>query len=330
MLPRDVQEAARLAGVPAAGTAATPAWPSGEEEEAAAEWLATPAAARLPAVRRYLFYLKWMYETFQAVAECFPRSGEAAAPDGMGTSGEEMLYLANHLYVLASHGVPGAVLECGCFKGYSSACLSHACATLGRQLVVADSFQGLPVPGPGEEGYRPGEFQGTLAEVRENVRTFGRPEHVRFREGWFRDSLRGWSEPLALLWLDVDLYESAADALAGAFPALDPRGAVFSHEFLPDRIRDGEIVHAAEPPGALRDFLAARGIAYRARHLCGWTAMVALPGSLGLGSDRLLAALLPHLRDADHRARAARRAIGLRPALRDLGRRLRTRALGSR
>jgi len=322
VLPLPLLEIARDQGILIPSADPTPA-----EVESAARWLLSPAARAIPAVRRYLFYLKWMDETFHAVAECFPRDN--AGRDGridaaaMATSAEEMLYLANHLYLLASHGVDGAVLECGCFKGFSSCCLSHACAALGRELVVADSFAGLPAPDArrGEAGYRAGDFAASLAEVEENVRACGRPERVRFLPGWFAESLAGWSAPLALLWIDVDLFGSTLDVLENVFDALDPRGAIFSHEFLPAHIRDGEIVAETEPPGAFGDFFHRRGVAYRALHLAGWTAIVTLPGSVGLGADRLLPALIGPLRDRDHRARAARQAIGVRNGMRDLWRR---------
>ena len=79
-------------------------------------WLISPQTEQIPAVRRYLFYLKWLYETFHAISECFPRHnvGREGRKDSCAvpiSRPQEMLYLANHLYVLDSHGVEGAVLE---------------------------------------------------------------------------------------------------------------------------------------------------------------------------------------------------------------------------
>lgn len=307
VLPADlVRQAA------AVGLAATP-----QQAADLALWL-IQAARREPAARRYIYFLKSSYETFHAIEECFPRPEEAAG-GGIGTSPEELLHIANHLYLLAGAGVPGALLECGCFKGFSSACLSHACAFLGRDLVVADSFQGLPgEAGEGEDGYRPGDFRGDRQEVEDNVRLFGRLDRVRFVEGWFRDTLAGFEEPVALLWMDVDLYASATDVLDAVWGNLDPRAAIFSHEFLPDHLDgDGRIVHPQEPPGAIRDAFAARGVPEQAVHLAGWLARIDRPETVGKGAESLLRALLPHLRDLDHRARAAAQAIGIRPAVRD-------------
>jgi hypothetical protein len=307
VLPADIAPQAA-----AAGLASTP-----ERAADLAAWLMLEAG-REPAARRYLYFLKSSYETFHAIEECFPRSAEAPG-GGIGSSPEELLHIANHLYLLAAAGVRGVLLECGCFKGFSSACLSHACDFLGRGLVVADSFQGLPgEAGMGEEGYRPGDFHGGRQEVEGNVRLFGRIERVRFVEGWFRDTLPRFHEPIALLWMDVDLYASAADVLEASWSRLDPQAAIFSHEFLPDQIdADGRIVHLQEPPGAIRDTFAAHGLTERAVHLAGWLARVDRPGAVGAGAESLVRTLLPRLRDLDHRARTAREAIGIRPAVRD-------------
>ncbi|HEV7670852.1 MAG TPA: TylF/MycF/NovP-related O-methyltransferase [Thermoanaerobaculia bacterium] len=311
VLPADLAPQAAAAGLPAAP----------ERGEDIAGWL-IETARREPAARRYLYFLKSSYEAFHAIEECFPRS-PGVTGGGIGTSPEELLHIANHLYLLATAEVPGVLLECGCFKGFSAACLSQACAFLGRDLVVADSFQGLPgKTGAGEEGYRPGDFRGGREEVEANVRLFGRIERVRFVEGWFRDTLAEFHEPIALLWMDVDLYASATDVLDAVWGKLDPKAAIFSHEFLPEQIGlDGRIVHPQEPPGAIRDAFAARGLKELAVHLAGWLARIDRPETVGIGAESLVRALLPHLRDLDHRARAARQAIGLKPALRDFFRR---------
>jgi len=311
VLPADIAPHAAAAGLPS-----TP-----ERAADLAAWLISQAR-REPAARRYLYFLKSSYETFHAIEECFPRSAEAPG-GGIGTSPEELLHIANHLYLLAAAGVPGVLLECGCFKGFSSACLSHACAFLGRDLLVADSFQGLPgETGAGEEGYRPGDFRGARQEVEDNVRLFGRIERVRFVEGWFRDTLPHFPGPIALLWIDVDLYASATDVLDATWERLDPKAAIFSHEFLAEQIDfEGHIVHPNEPPGAVRDAFASRGVEERAVHLAGWLARIDRPETVGIGAESLIRALLPLLRDLDHRARAAKQAIGFKPAVRDWVRR---------
>ena len=44
---------------------------------------------------------------------------------------------------------------------------------------------------------------------------FGQPEPVTFHAGFFSDSVPRWTrKSVACLWMDVDLEQSAADALA--------------------------------------------------------------------------------------------------------------------
>lgn len=146
----------------------------------------------------------------------------------VGWGGDALLPHANALYALKSYGVNGRVLECGAFKGSSTACLSLVCAELGYQLDCADSFEGLP----SEEGhYNKGDFLGTLDEVRDNVTRFGDINCVHFIEGWYADSLKNYQEPVALLWLDVDLQESTRDVLQNVFPRLTDGAVILSDGF---------------------------------------------------------------------------------------------------
>ena len=224
-LPPSLKEAAAALPAEAAAT------PSG-----LAAWLLDrEGGQRLEEGRRYFGFMKLMRETFHAIAEVYDHW---SPPDSDGTKQhlrfigpDEMLVLAHQLYQLSAEGVGGCVLECGCAHGYSSCCLRHACAHLGRSLVIADSFQGLPGTRPDEEFFRAGDYAARRSEVEAHIRWLGRPEAVRYVEGWYRDSLANWREPVALLWMDVDLYESARDVMAGVFPSVDRRGIIASHEF---------------------------------------------------------------------------------------------------
>jgi O-methyltransferase len=123
---------------------------------------------------------------------------------------EEIISTIHHLYVLNSYGVPGAFAEFGSFKGYSASMLSWACASLGIEMHIFDSFEGLP---PSASAfYRAGDFAGSLEEVRHNIELFGAVENVVFHKGYFHDSLRNCAMPrLISLWMDVDLQNSSRD-----------------------------------------------------------------------------------------------------------------------
>jgi len=297
MLPEPLLELGLAEGVVRDPAAALAPDPAAEVVLAWRDWIVSASAQHHHPVRRYLFFLKWMYATFHSIVQCFPKQdhGRGGLKDSctIASNPLEMLHLANHLYVLDSYGVPGAILECGCYKGFSTCCLSHAAAFLERTLYAADSFAGLPTPSTQEQGfYAAGDFAASLEEVQRNLETFGRPRQMTFLPGWFSESLRGWREPLALLWIDVDLYQSAADVLESVYPALDRRGAIFSHEFIPEYIQQGRITHPRESAGALLDFLQHRRLAYRAEHLHGHLARLSFPESVGTGSSDFLSAMI--------------------------------------
>ena len=155
--------------------------------------------------------------------------------------------------------------------------MSIACRHLGYPLVIADSFAGLP-PVPNEVGedsyYQAGDFAGARVEVEQNLRTLGDSVGVELVEGWFSDTLKGWNRPLALVWLDVDLWASAMDVLNPCLPALDPRGTIFSHEFSADYIKDGKIIWTREAAGAIAQVMQEDDPDYRAAFTGGFLAVV--------------------------------------------------------
>src|SRR5690349_24620090 len=71
--------------------------------------------------------------------------------------------------------VEGVVVECGCWLGGTTTNLSVLCELVGRDLIVYDSFEGLPAPLAGDnmKAAVKGSFKGALDEVRDNVARFG-------------------------------------------------------------------------------------------------------------------------------------------------------------
>ncbi|MDZ7732915.1 MAG: TylF/MycF/NovP-related O-methyltransferase [Acidimicrobiia bacterium] len=130
--------------------------------------------------------------------------------------------------------VEGVVVECGSFKGGSTANLSLICDAVGRDLVVYDSFEGLPAGDENDKIALPravGVFRGLLAEVRENVERYGVPERCEFRKGWYSETIPTHDEPIVLCFLDVDLQMSIHQCLVGLWPWLTERGYLFTDDF---------------------------------------------------------------------------------------------------
>jgi hypothetical protein len=131
--------------------------------------------------------------------------------------------------------IPGDVVECGCFRGGSTANLSLVCEIVGRKLIVYDSFEGLPAPQPGDR-YATETTEGFLSvpidEVRANVTRLGAIGCCEFRKGWFEDTLPSHDTPVVLAFLDVDYQASLRDCVLNLWPHLTERGYLFIDEYM--------------------------------------------------------------------------------------------------
>lgn len=131
--------------------------------------------------------------------------------------------------------VPGVVVECGCFLGGASTNLSVACALAGRQLIIYDSFAGLPPPAEGEHFGLPentGGLQGPLEVVRANISRTGELGVCVFRKGYFENTLPEHREPIVLAFIDVDYEASLHDCIVNLWPHLVPGGFLFLDEYV--------------------------------------------------------------------------------------------------
>jgi len=137
--------------------------------------------------------------------------------------------------------VRGCVVECGCYKGGSTANLSLVCRLCGRDLEVFDSFEGLPEPGEKDlahtllflkevHTYRKHAFAARLDEVKANIARYGSPESCRFHKGFFEDTLKDFKEPVVFAFIDVDLRQSLEDCLKHLWPCLEDDCYLFCHE----------------------------------------------------------------------------------------------------
>jgi O-methyltransferase len=150
---------------------------------------------------------------------------------------EEILHFIEAILSLPRE-MPGVVVETGCFKGGSSSKFSLAAEIAGRELLVFDSFEGIP---PNEEahtkdifgqntGFGAGDYKGALEEVKGNVTKYGAVQRCRFIKGWFDDTLPLFKEPVAAVYVDVDLVSSTSTCLKYLYPLLQPGGTLCSQD----------------------------------------------------------------------------------------------------
>ncbi len=131
--------------------------------------------------------------------------------------------------------VEGVVVECGCYLGGSTANLSLACEIAGRDLIVYDSFEGLPSPDPSDKYGNPhteGFLKADLDQVKENVRRLGAIDRCTFVKGFFADTLPRHDRAVVLCFLDVDLQGSLHDCVINLWPHLTEKGYVFIDEYV--------------------------------------------------------------------------------------------------
>lgn len=134
----------------------------------------------------------------------------------------------------------GDIIECGCWKGASTAGLSLVCKIAKRKLIVADSFQGLPeddkevvhqYPHAKIFGYyKKGMYSAALDEVRENISKYGDISVCQFLPGFFNNSLKSLKNPVVLAFLDVDLSSSMKDCIKYIWPKLIDNGYAYTDD----------------------------------------------------------------------------------------------------
>lgn len=155
-----------------------------------------------------------------------------------GTNWRAHLVMAMKLLEIAPEK-EGVVVECGCFKGGATVNLSLICKITGRQLLIYDSFEGLPPPTAGDpvaersfrNGFIPGVFAGSIEEVTENIRKYGALEVCSFRKGWFKDTLPMHEGSIVLAFWDVDFYSSLHECLLNLWEHILDGGFVFMDEY---------------------------------------------------------------------------------------------------
>jgi O-methyltransferase len=138
--------------------------------------------------------------------------------------------------------VPGAIVECGVWKGGSMMAAALTLLRLGatdRDLYLFDTFQGMPPPTQDDtfsayDGYSPMRHwrrranRGGAAES-----TWHYPaERVHLVEGRVEETLpQRAPEAIALLRLDTDWYESTRHELETLYPRLAPGGVLILDDY---------------------------------------------------------------------------------------------------
>ena len=139
--------------------------------------------------------------------------------------------------------VPGDLIETGVWRGGASIFMRAVLAVhdvTDRDVILCDSFEGLPPPDPnkypddlGDVHHTFGVLAVSLEEVAHNFERYGLlDDRVRFVKGYFEDTLPSLDlGPLALLRLDGDMYGSTMVTLESLYDKVSPGGFVIVDDF---------------------------------------------------------------------------------------------------
>jgi hypothetical protein len=172
----------------------------------------------------------------------------------------------------AATAVPGAIVECGVWRGGSmlaAARTLNECSDVTRHLYLYDTFEGMSAPddrdvdidghsarallGGGENDNPDSAWcYATLEEVRETLAGSGYDmTRVHFVKGKVEDTIpESAPDRIAVLRLDTDWYESTRHELEHLYPRLSPGGVLIIDDY----------GHWAGCRQAVDEYFAAQGI----------------------------------------------------------------------
>ena len=136
----------------------------------------------------------------------------------------------------------GCVVECGAWRGGMAAGIADVLP--GRRFYLLDSFEGLP-PAKEIDGKAAMDWQSRTdasdyfdncraeQSFAERAMSMSAAGLVEFRQGWFADTLKDFvpAEPIAVLRLDGDWYESTMDCLKALYPRVVQGGLIIIDDY---------------------------------------------------------------------------------------------------
>ena len=169
------------------------------------------------------------------------------------TSAERVAALCGAVEYVARCGIPGAIVECGVWRGGSAMAAALTLLRLGRadvDLYLFDTFAGMPPPTAADKVAATGEpaaavlarsdrrtsnewAYAPLDEVRRNLAaTHYPPERLHLVAGKVEETLPARAPAqISLLRLDTDWYESTRHELIHLFPRLAVGGVLIVDDY---------------------------------------------------------------------------------------------------
>lgn len=152
-------------------------------------------------------------------------------------------YIKNLMIAHSFRHIPGCVIECGVWRGGMSAGLADVLGP-DREYFLFDSFEGLP---PADEidgaaalrwqaDAQSSGYHDNCKAAADDARTamdLSAAAHFSLLKGWFDKTIPPFRppEPIAVLRLDADWYESTLICLKHLYPHVAPGGVVIIDDY---------------------------------------------------------------------------------------------------
>lgn len=161
------------------------------------------------------------------------------------SSPSKMYHVLMELHRVIDAGVPGHVVELGCFEGETTMQIRRLLDALNqkhRELHVYDSWEGVPAPLPQDAvpvGVWP--FEKGMCSTRRDVfeKNFARGGLAlpRVHSGWFASIPDDeYPSPIAFAFLDGDMYSSIIDSFRKVYPKLSSAARVVIDDYEWERL----------------------------------------------------------------------------------------------
>lgn len=164
------------------------------------------------------------------------------------TSPERVAALVDATHYIAKNKIPGAIVECGVWKGGSMMAVARTLLAnhdANRELYLFDTYSGMTQPSEADvaldgtkaadeyELHPEGWCSAGVALVRDAMRLTGYDERkMHFVEGLVEETIPGNApEQIALLRLDTDWYESTRHEMIHLFPRIAPGGVLIIDDY---------------------------------------------------------------------------------------------------
>jgi predicted O-methyltransferase YrrM len=208
---------------------------------------AKPAAPAKPAPARQGRLAKHMPSYYEDEVKTIVRTVRARTM----TAHEKLNALVIAVRYLVDHEIPGAMVECGVWRGGSMQAVALALNDRGvtdRELHLYDTFEGMSEPTEADkamDGTPAAELLArqsrdakiwavaSLEDVREGMTETGYPaERIHYHVGKVEDTIPAEApERIALLRLDTDWYESTRHELEQLYDRVPPGGVLIFDDY---------------------------------------------------------------------------------------------------